>query len=201
MSDDISVLQEEKLLPICVDLDGTLIETDSIIHGLISALLRKPWLLARLLFMIREKARFKDCLAANVSLEFACLPYRRDVLQYLTALKDAGHDLYLVSGTSGIYARGVFRHLGIFKDVYATDSVNLTGRHKAHRLNALFGEHGYIYAGNARIDLLVWQCAEKAIVVGSVDLEERARKCCPILRRFPGPESKLRSYLSYWRVC
>jgi 4-hydroxybenzoate polyprenyltransferase/phosphoserine phosphatase len=157
--------------PLCVDMDGTLLKTDSLIESIISLLKSNGLYLVMLCFwMLRGKACLKHELARRVVLDVARLPFRSELLNYLREQHGAGRKLVLVTGAHRDVARRVADHLGLFDDVLATEGeTNLTGGAKLQALNKLFGEKGYDYAGNERADLIIWEHARNAIVVGTSD--------------------------------
>ena len=152
---------------LCVDMDGTLIRTDSLLESALQFLKRDG---VRALFLLcfwvlGGKARLKRKLADRISLNPADLPYNRDLLDFLKAERAAGTRLVLATGADERIARRVADYLGIFDEVLASDGhTNLTASRKMHALIGRFGERGYRYAGNSRADLPVWRQAGQAIV-------------------------------------
>ena len=72
----------------------------------------------------------------------------------------------------------VAEHLGLFDEVIASTACrNLKGRAKADALRRALGTGGFVYAGDASVDLAVWRQAAAAILVnvrGSVAAKARA---------------------------
>ncbi len=67
--------------PLCVDLDGTLVSTDTLQENLLVFLKRHFWQAWRLPgWLLEGKARFKQRLAASVKLEVDGLPVRGEFL-------------------------------------------------------------------------------------------------------------------------
>jgi len=174
-------------VPLCVDLDGTLIKTDLLIESFLGLLKQSPGSLLRLpSWLLHGKARLKGELARRVALEAATLPYNEDFLSFLRAARGQGRRLVLVTASSVVYARQVAGHLGIFDGVIATEGdVNLSGRRKRARLVEDFGEKGFDYAGNAYVDLKVWSHARRAVLVNPAPgLLRAAEKLVPVDRVF-----------------
>ncbi|MBK8384464.1 MAG: UbiA family prenyltransferase [Candidatus Accumulibacter sp.] len=160
--------QESCGLPLCVDLDGTLLRTDLTAESLLALGKHNPLGLFGLMPSLRRgKAAFKLALADQISCDPSRLPYNCDVLAMLQVARAEGRRTVLVSASPRSWVDAVARHLDLFDDVLATDDVftNLSGLAKAERLVRRYGEQGFDYAGNARSDLHVWRCARKAIVV------------------------------------
>ena len=173
-------------MPLCVDLDGTLIRTDALVEGVL-ALATRPALAGALLGLRDgDRARFKRRIAAAAGLDPALLPYHQGLLAYLRQQRAAGRHLVLVTAADRAVADAVALHLGIFDEVMASDGVrNLKGRAKRLALVARFGERGFAYAGDSAADLHVWQSAAAAILVNaSGATAAAARGMVPIEREF-----------------
>ena len=150
--------------PLCVDLDGTLIKSDSLIDAVCQFLRCNPfgfWQLGRWLAVGR--ARLKAEVASQAPLDPAELPYNAELLQFLHAEHRRGRQIYLTTGADGPLAERVAAHLDIFDGVLASDGVtNLTSVLKLDLLKERFGEFDYI--GNSRADLPLLANARQAMV-------------------------------------
>ena len=150
--------------PLCVDLDGTLIKSDSLFDAVCQFLRRNPfgfWQLGRWLAVGR--ARLKAEVASQAPLDPAELPYNAELLQFLHAEHRRGRQIYLTTGADGPLAERVAAHLDIFDGVLASDGVtNLTSVLKLDLLKERFGEFDYI--GNSRADLPLLANARQAMV-------------------------------------
>lgn len=174
--------------PLCVDLDGTLINTDMLWESLVRWLRRKPWYLPLiLLWWSRGRARLKAELAARVRVDPATLPYHQPFLRFLQGEKRCGRTLLLVTASDEALARPVAEYTGLFEEVLASDGkTNLRGKTKGSRLAERFGKGGFDYAGNSSVDLPVWALARQAIVVnGSLRLVARAGQVAKLGPVFP----------------
>ena len=152
---------------LCVDLDGTLIRTDTLLESTLLFLkqdgLRALFLV--LVWALRGKAHLKHMVAARTRLNPAELPYNRDLLAFLMTEHAAGTRLVLATGADEGIANRIAAHLGIFDEVLASDGRrNLTANCKAQALVARFGTRGFRYVGNSNADLPVWRQASQAIV-------------------------------------
>ena len=152
--------------PLCVDLDGTLVKSDTFVDSLMVLARRHPLaLLHTPLWALKGKAYLKSQVASMVTLDAAYLPYNRPLLNYLRDEYAAGRKLYLATGADRVLARNIAAHLGIFEDVIASDGrVNLTGRNKLQHLEQRFAADGFDYIGNALPDLPLLQEARQAMV-------------------------------------
>lgn len=192
--------------PLCVDLDGTLLTTDSL-HELAVALAgQRPQDLLRLpLWLAGGRAHLKARLAERVVLDAATLPYRDAVLAALRAARAEGRACVLVTAADRRVAEAVAGHLGLFDEVLASDgSSNLKGWRKAERLAARFGRGGFEYLGDAAADLPVWQEAGAAsLVAASPSLERRVAARLPVERSLgarPSAAARARAWLRALRV-
>ena len=150
--------------PLCVDLDGTLVKSDTFVDSLMVLARRHPTAFLRTpLWALKGKAYVKSQVASMVTLDVAHLPYNRPLLDYLRDEHAAGRKLYLATGADRVLARSVANHLGIFEDVIASDgTVNLTGQNKLQRLEQRFADFDYV--GNALPDLPILRGAREAML-------------------------------------
>src|SRR5438874_758645 len=119
--------------PLCVDLDGTLIATDLFAEAALSSAVRAPFSVFGLLAAFSGgRARARAYVAARADVDVASLPYRADVLDFLTAERAKGRTIVLATAADASLARRVADHLGLFDEVLASDgATNLKGEAKA----------------------------------------------------------------------
>src|SRR5215475_10237032 len=127
---------ERRLVPLCVDLDGTLIKTDLLFESLARLLKKKPWLVMLVPFWcLRGRAALKRSLARHVSIEIASLPYNSALLEWLNIQRATKRELLLVTAADESLANQVADHLGLFDFVIASDGrQNLKGKRKLESL-------------------------------------------------------------------
>ncbi|MEN8236317.1 MAG: haloacid dehalogenase-like hydrolase [Pseudomonadota bacterium] len=168
----------QQAFPLVVDLDGTLIRNDVTFESMRLFTQGKPWrFLAIAWWFLRGRAYLKQELAKRVTLDFAELPYRRDLLRYLRREHEQGRLLALATAADQRYALGVAKYLGIFAEVYASDGkTNLKSHAKARVLVRRFGVKKFAYAGNSTADLAVWEKSAQAIPVGVSERVQRRLK-------------------------
>ena len=156
--------------PLCVDLDGTLVKSDTFVDSLMVLARRHPIAFLQTPgWILKGKAHFKSQVASMVTLDVAHLPYNRPLLDYLRDEHTSGRKLYLATGADRVLARKIAAHLGIFEDVMASDgSLNLTGDNKLQHLEQRFAADGFDYIGNAMPDLPILQGAQQAMVANPV---------------------------------
>lgn len=189
-------------VPLCVDLDGTLIRSDLLVESALALLSRSPWsMFAMLGWLLRGKAQLKREIASRVTLDPACLPYNAEVLEWIREQQSL-RPVVLCTASDAELAQAVAAHVGGFQAVLASDGQrNLSGNNKAQTLVELFGEHGFDYIGNAKVDLKVWKHAHAAITVeSSKSLSEAAARLTTVAKRFELPSAELKHWLKALRV-
>ncbi|MDR2158121.1 MAG: haloacid dehalogenase-like hydrolase [Holosporaceae bacterium] len=156
-----------RLVPICVDLDGTLLKEDVTAKALKIYIGWSPLNIFNTLFWLMQGwACLKQKLAELVQLDPSSLKYNEKFLEFIEKKKKEGHKIFLATACNQIYARKIADYLGIFDGVFAsTDCVNLRAEAKAQTLTTIFGENGFIYAGNSEDDVYVWNKSAWCILV------------------------------------
>lgn len=146
---------EVALRPLCVDLDGTLVKSDTLVDSLLALARLRPLLLLSLPgYLLRGKAAFKAFVTESVSLDVVHLPYNRKVLQFVAEQHQQGREIYLATGANVALARRVAAHLGVFAGVLGSDhDTNLTGNKKLDGLRSALGPREFDYIGNGSPDL------------------------------------------------
>jgi 4-hydroxybenzoate polyprenyltransferase/phosphoserine phosphatase len=159
-------LIRQTMRPLCVDLDGTLVKSDTLLDSLLALLRTRPTLAFQLpARVLQGKAAFKAFVTDSVSLDVAHLPYNQTLLQFLRRENATGRDLYLATGADVRLARRVADHLGIFAGVLGSDGVtNLTGSRKLESLLARLHSTDFDYIGNDAPDLPLLSRAAEALV-------------------------------------
>lgn len=164
-------LSEDSALarPLCVDLDGTLVGTDTLWESLVILLRSKPWLAVLVPFwLFGGRASFKRQVASRVSFDAAALPYREDLLSALRDSKLRGRRLVLVTAADKDIATKVAAHVGLFDDVFSSDGgENLKAAQKRDHLVRTYGVDGYDYIGDSLADLPVFENATRGFLVGA----------------------------------
>lgn len=189
-------------LPLCIDLDGSLIRTDLLLESALSLLHRNPlYVFAFAYWLLRGKAQLKQEIARRVELDVCTLPYDARVVERLR--NEAMHrPVALCTAADQQLANAVAAHVGGFSTVLASDGRrNLSGRTKAEALCALYGERGFDYLGNERKDLAIWRNAHGAIVVNaSKGLAAETARVCEVIDVLPRERAGVRVWLKALRV-
>ncbi len=153
--------------PLVLDLDGTLIRTDTSHEMMNRLLVKKPWLLFLVPFwFIKGRAFAKARLTDHIDLSPHHLPYNVELLTFAKNEAQKGRPLILATGSDQRIAEKIADYLGIFQEVIGSNGhINMTGPRKQQVLLKRFGVHGFDYAGDSHIDIYVWKVARKALVV------------------------------------
>lgn len=195
--------QRSDLCPIYVDLDGTLLASDSLWESILLLLKRRPIKFLQMLsWLPGGKAIFKSRLAQYIELDPAGLPYRENVLSFLELERNAGRELILATASDQRVANSVAEYLGIFSNVIASDGqVNLSGQQKLKAMEEHGGGKKFDYIGNSSVDLPIWQSANQSILVEpSSRLLHRARKVSSVGKVFPLEANRLKTVFSALRI-
>ena len=140
--------------PLCVDLDGTLVKSDTLLDTVIVLARQSPRSLLRFpRWLAQGKAAFKRQVTRLAQIDVVHLPYNQPLLEYLRQQHAEGREIYLATGADTLLAERVAAHLGIFAGVLASDGIlNLTGHSKLAAFQQKFPA-GFCYIGNARPDV------------------------------------------------
>ena len=167
-------------IPIIVDLDGTLVKTDTLLECLLLLLKQRCWYLLLLpLWLLKGKAYFKQQIVNVIDFDAKDFVYNQDVLTYIKDCRSAGHHIYLATGADELIANRVSGFIKCFDGIFASDGhINLTGSKKRQLLQQHF-PNGFEYLGNSTVDLAVWAQSERATVVSPSEklLHQAAKRC------------------------
>lgn len=167
----VSTLENSIERPLCVDLDGTLVKSDTLTDSLLLLARSEPWqaLLAPL-WLKGGRAAFKAEVTSRVSLDVEHLPWNHKLLEYLAEQRAAGRKIYLTTGADSRMAQRIADHLGLFDGVVASDgTTNRIGNSKLTSLQERFAGQepdgkGFDYIGNASPDAPVLAASGEAMV-------------------------------------
>ncbi|MGH8731543.1 MAG: UbiA family prenyltransferase [Burkholderiales bacterium] len=140
--------------PLVVDLDGTLIRTDLLYETAMRAAGRTPIKMATAVHLMRGKAALKSFLAEAGALDVSTLPYNEECIAFLRRERARGRKIILVSASDKRLVDAIANHLGLFDEVYGT------GAEK-------YGERGFDYIADRKVDMAVWRRARKALTVNA----------------------------------
>jgi 4-hydroxybenzoate polyprenyltransferase/phosphoserine phosphatase len=161
---------------LCVDLDGTLLRTDTLHECLFKVLKSRPQTIFLMPFWLaRGRAYFKQALTKNLtkSLDLVNFPRQAEVEELIRFARSAGKRVELTSAAD----EGLIKGCAAFDDMFDTiicssNSVNLKAEAKADLLRTRHPE-GFAYVGNSAADLPVWRAAKERF---GVNLASRVRR-------------------------
>jgi 4-hydroxybenzoate polyprenyltransferase len=189
--------------PLFVDLDGTLLRSDSLHESLCLLCKEQPMALPLIfIWVLKGKAYFKARVAERVSPDVAAWPYRLELLDYLQHEKALGRRIVLATAANRAIAQSVADHLGFFDGVIASDETNnLSGGRKLEAIRNSVEGAPFSYAGNDRNDLAVWRGANGAVIVdASASVTAQARQLTAVEKVLARPKTPLKTYLKAIRT-
>lgn len=190
-------------MPLVVDLDGTVVRTDTLHESMLQVIAAHPLRALRSLLELRHgRARFKAAMSQASAGALPTLPLSNDFLTWLLKQRSEGRSIVLATASDAAVAQAIAADLQIFDEVLASDgATNLKGSAKATALVARFGPAGFDYAGNGRADIPVFAAANAAIVVnGSPALVQRARAVARVEQVFERPRRGIGTWVRLFRL-
>ncbi len=161
--------QQNSTLPLCVDLDGTLLRTDMLYESCVGVIREKWSCLFQLpVWLLSGRARLKSELANRFTFDPALLPYNQEFLSFLKAEHEKGRSLFLTTASDEQVAEPIAAHLGIFEKTLASNGIeNLKGSEKLKAIDTEFAGGDFAYAGNSSADLPIWKEAKEVLLVNA----------------------------------
>ncbi len=196
-------LEPIALHPLCVDLDGTLVKSDTLYDSVLALARQHPAMLLKLPGWLGQgKAALKRHITSSVQLNVVHLPYNRELLQYLEQQYATGRPIYLATAADTALAERVAAQLGIFTGVLASNgSINLAGKNKLAAFQARFGNN-FTYIGNALPDVpLLANCLDPMVANPTSSLTGALKKAnvTPV-RSFIDAPSPVKAWLKAIRL-
>lgn len=172
--------------PLCVDLDGTLIEEDTLRISVWHLARRAPWALLPLPFLLlRGRAALKAYIARRYVPDPKSLTFRGEVLDFLREERSRGRQIVLTTAAHRKIAEAVAAHLGLFDGLVATEGTNVKGSQKAEQIRKSLPCNDFDYIGDSAADLPIFRVARIGYLVApSRSLSEAARQVGRIAREF-----------------
>lgn len=179
--------------PLCVDLDGTLIEGDTLKISLRYLARRSPWSLVMVPFVLmRGRPALKTWIANRYVPDPATLPWRTEVIEFLRAERGRGRRIVLATAAHRRIGEAVVAHLGLFDALVATDSGdNVKGKHKTAHIRKSLGCNEFDYIGDSQADIPIFEaCRVGYLVAPTESLSAAAKAVGRIEREFHKRASK-----------
>jgi 4-hydroxybenzoate polyprenyltransferase len=177
-------------VPFVVDLDGTLVPTDTL-HEALFLLLKHDWSRAWRVpvWILQGRAVVKEKLGALVTdQDVANFPINADLLEFVEREARRGRKIVLATAADHSIAEKVAQRFPFISKVIASDGrTNLRGRAKAEALSEIYPK-GFVYAGDSYPDVEVWRRSSGAIFAGnSRRLFEEVKDATQLFASFPKP--------------
>ncbi len=191
-------------VPLVIDLDGTLVLTDTLHESVIIFFKKNPFIniFLMMFWLFQGKAKFKDNIAKHTEMRVDLIPYNQFFLHWVKLQSSEGRKLILCTAASKKIADKIASHLKIFDDVISSSKIkNLSSKDKALILEDRFSKTGFIYAGNSSDDLFVWQKASESILVNaSSRVKNSLKKIVNSYLEFPPSEIKMIHWMKMLRL-
>jgi 4-hydroxybenzoate polyprenyltransferase len=189
--------------PLVVDLDGTLLCTNTLDESFASAVFKQPLKTVLAFGSLRNGiAAFKEAIAELSNIDASHLPVRESLVEYLNLENARGRRLHLATAAHRNIAEGVAGRFEFFETVHASEAgQNLKSAAKAALLRQMFPD-GFSYAGDSKADLAVWRCARSAVIVAAPGRIEKQVDAfgVPVERVFAKKPLRIRDWAKALRV-
>ncbi len=188
-----------------VDLDGTLIYSDSLFELFFAALKNNPLLLFLFpIYVLNSISYAKSVLAYKYSHLLPQQPVSSEIVNYIKMRKAKGDKVYLLTAANIILAKKIVKKLNLFDAIYASTKLNnLKGDKKAKFIEQRFGIGKVDYIGNSISDIPVWKVSDKVLVANtSTSLERKLNRLFPRCVEFltHSEKNKLKSFFKLIRI-
>jgi 4-hydroxybenzoate polyprenyltransferase/phosphoserine phosphatase len=151
-----------------VDLDGSLLQGDTLHEGLLECALHKPQALLRALTLLLQGniAGIKTHIATHVDITKRAIPVNGAVLHHVAEEKKKGGQPILATAAPKKWAAEINKNLGEpFETILATTSTNLRGNTKLEAILQTTNGCPFDYIGNCHQDIPIWKHAREAFCV------------------------------------
>lgn len=198
------------LLPLVVDLDGTLTPTDTLWESLWQIIRRNPTKFLTILnyaltsgFKLTGLKR-KVFELANPQNIVDSIPWNKAIIKYINEEYKMGRVIVLATASNIEMAKLVQKKFPFFKEILgSTSEMNLKDKNKASVLVEKFGKKGFDYIGNDYSDIAVWKVANKAHLASSLLnplLQTKLDPTTPISTTFSLKEKRIKIIIKALRV-
>jgi 4-hydroxybenzoate polyprenyltransferase/phosphoserine phosphatase len=199
----VDTIDTATLPPLCVDLDGTLVKSDTLVDSTLALARHHPAALLNLpKWLAQGKAALKRHISSAVKLDVAHLPYNRELLQFLEQQHSTGRPIYLATAADSAVANRVAEHLDLFTGILSSDGTrNLAGHNKLAAFRERFGDN-FSYIGNALPDLPLLQHCQEPMVANPTSALRAALHKASItpVRTFTERVSPLKAWFKAIRI-
>lgn len=164
-------IMNDNLKPICVDLDGTLIFSDTLAELFLRMIKHRAYYIFLVpIWLMGGRSALKYELSRRFSKYVNNLPFNGELVEYLKKEKESGRKIVLVTACEENLAKKVVSPLGLFDEIYGSGrGLNLKGSAKAEFISSKFGDGNFAYAGNSSDDIKVWERSAGMLIVNASD--------------------------------
>lgn len=156
--------------PLVLDVDGTFLKTDILFECFWASLGKDPvHTLSCCLRNFTRPAVLKRELAGIAQLRTDLLPVNPEIKELAVASMAGGREVVLASASDQSLVAELAGNHQLSPRVFGSNGEhNLKGAAKAGALVAAYGEGGFDYAGNEKVDMPIWEHSEHALIVGDL---------------------------------
>lgn len=162
-------MSADREVPLYVDLDGSVVRTDTLWESFASALRRDPLAtVGALAALASGRAALKRRLADLGTPDVALLPMHESFVNWLREQRALGRRIVLATAADRTLAELVAARADVFDAVLASDGRhNLKGRNKLVAIRSDAAGAPFDYCANGPEDVAIFAAARRAIVVGA----------------------------------
>ncbi len=190
-------------LPLVVDLDGSLLLTDTLFESVSAwARTRPMWTLLQLVQLPFAIAKVKARLQRGADIDVGSMPVNQDVLAYCREAKAAGRPVWLVTAADQVVADQAAARFGIFDRAIGSDGVTNNKASAKARLLTKELPGGFEYLGDSPADFKVWKVSTAASHVDGGETRKRRieQMKVPVVRSFERPKAGLGAWRKALRM-
>jgi len=175
-------MSEKKTL--IIDLDDTLLKTDTLFELVLASFKKNPLsLLTIFIKLLRGKAILKEFLSRHAEINIKQLPRNNKVFDLAHEYKNNGYEIILITGSNQIIADKVRDAFNFIDKCFgSTRHLNLVGSAKAKFIEQELKLEEFAYVGDSFKDIHIWDKASEVIYAASPSKTRLKRK---INKRYP----------------
>lgn len=152
-----------------VDLDKSLIKTDSLYECFISYLSTNIFAIFMLIYVILNSGLvgLKKFLYIKGKISVENLPFNEKVLTFIENWRKNNRDkkVYLISASYHKIVEEVAKKLDCFDGYHGTNQFNLKSEKKLQKIKDICKGNSFTYVGDSFDDLVIWEKAEQCVAV------------------------------------
>lgn len=190
--------------PLFIDLDGTLVSTDTLWESCLLFIKKHPlesWKLIQ--WLLLGKAYFKDKVAERLMPHAELLPINDEILKIAEEANHTERDVYLITAANQRIADSVSKRFNIFTAaIGSSGGLNLSGKHKLRIIKNTVGNVEFDYIGNSKKDIPILEKSHTAIVYSSSKslFKKLKKRNDNILNMNQGEGQKLKYWIKALRI-